>query len=110
MREVKSMNDLDVAIALVFRSYVQKAGATQKAIASEMGTTPTGLSKILAFRQRLTFQQVYLFCEKYGFEISIMSNLIAKISQDKALLRSVQECYRNKKQVDASLRELLCQV
>lgn len=110
MREVKSMNDFDIALIIVLRSYIQKTGATQRATASEMGITPTALSKILAFGQMPTFRQIYLFCEKYDFDISIMSKLIAKVSQDKALLRSLQECYRYKKRVDVPLGELLDQV
>ena len=93
------MDDLDIAVALAFRHLLQLSKKDQKVVASEIGLLPSGVSKVLNFRQRLTFLQVHLFCLVCGFDISEMSKLVVKTSQDKDLLKSVREYQANKKQL-----------
>lgn len=104
------MNDLDIAVALAFRFLLQKTGKNKKDIASEIGLSESGISKVLNFKQGLTFLQVHLFCLKSGHDISEMSKLVLKISQDEGLLKSVREYQANKRQVSASMKSLLSQV
>lgn len=104
------MNDLDIAVALAFRYLLQMSKKDQRVVASEIGLLPSGVSKVLNFKQKLTFVQVHLFCSKCGFDISEMSKLVVKISQDKDLLRSVRDYQANKKQVNVSMQDLLGKV
>lgn len=101
------MDDSEIALALAFRTLIQRTGKSQKVIASEIGLRTTGLSKIFNFKQGLTFLQVHTFCLKYGFDISEVSQLVVKISGNKNILKSVRDCLATKKQINTAMENLL---
>lgn len=104
------MNDLDIAIAFAFRSLLNRSGKSQKDFASGIDLTSSAISKVLNFKQKLTFAQAHLFCLKFGIDISEMSKLVVKVSQDKNLLESIRQTQANKKQANISMKDLLGKV
>lgn len=100
------MNDDEVAVAVAFRMMLEKSGKSQKVVAVEIGLTTTAVSKILNFKQGLTFLQAYLFCSKNGVDISELSMLVDKILQDGELLKSVHIYQSGKEQLAQSKKEI----